>query len=297
MKTYYHPRCVLGGRLCWGVCCVGTVLSTMLRWVCMFSHTHHHPHHPHPPPPSTPPPLSPHNPPLTLLNRPPPLPSPTHPQLQAALERVRAGADIMPRAQLDAAMSTALGPHWRALLADFDEDPMAAASIGQVHCGVLHDGRRVAIKVQYPGVARSIESDVDNLLRLVRVANVLPKGLYVEAAAAVCGWGLGLSWWGVGGMAVCRGLYTVYTWSIHTLVRTVHAKTSPLVSSPLLLHNPIPFLRPFSTHPLSFPHLHSSHPHPSSPTPLISTPPPSTPPLKPPPLTSSGSKERTGTRV
>ena len=42
------------------------------------------------------------------------------------------------------------------------------------------------MKIQYPGVARSIESDVDNLLRLISYANVLPKGLYVESAAKVC---------------------------------------------------------------------------------------------------------------
>ena len=53
----------------------------------------------------------------------------------------------------------------------------------QVHGATLHDGRRVAMKIQYPGVARSIGSDVDNLLRVISLANVLPKGLYVEAAA------------------------------------------------------------------------------------------------------------------
>ena len=46
----------------------------------------------------------------------------------------------------------------------------------------LHDGRRAVMKIQYPGVARSIESDVDNLMRLISVANLLPKGLYVENA-------------------------------------------------------------------------------------------------------------------
>ena len=53
----------------------------------------------------------------------------------------------------------------------------------QVHGATLHDGRRVAMKIQYPGVARSIGSDVDNLLRVISLANVLSKGLYVEAAA------------------------------------------------------------------------------------------------------------------
>lgn len=54
----------------------------------------------------------------------------------------------------------------------------------QVHSAVLHDGRRAVLKIQYPGVARSIESDVDNLMRLISVANILPKGLYVENAGA-----------------------------------------------------------------------------------------------------------------
>ena len=53
----------------------------------------------------------------------------------------------------------------------------------QVHSGVLHDGRRVVMKIQYPGVARSIESDVDNLMRIISIGNLLPKGLYVEDAA------------------------------------------------------------------------------------------------------------------
>eukprot|EP00884_Botryococcus_braunii_P002081 jgi/Botrbrau1/11874/Bobra.126_2s0009.1 len=107
------------------------------------------------------------------------------PQLTAALERVRAGADIMPRRQLEAVLRAELGPEWRSLLATFDDEPLAAASIGQVHGGTLHDGRRVAMKIQYPGVARSIESDVDNLLRIISVANVLPKGMYIENAAKV----------------------------------------------------------------------------------------------------------------
>lgn len=56
---------------------------------------------------------------------------------------------------------------------------------GQVHRATLHDGRKAAMKIQYPGVARSIESDVDNLMRLISYTNVLPKGLYVDSAAKV----------------------------------------------------------------------------------------------------------------
>lgn len=107
------------------------------------------------------------------------------PQFQAALQRVRSGADVMPRRQLERALKTELGSEWRSKLAEFEESPMAAASIGQVHAGVLLDGRPVAIKVQYPGVAASIEADVDNLMRLIRLSNILPKGLYVENAVAV----------------------------------------------------------------------------------------------------------------
>ncbi|KAK9815604.1 hypothetical protein WJX72_006628 [[Myrmecia] bisecta] len=107
------------------------------------------------------------------------------PQFQAALERVRAGADVMPRRQLEKVLRDELGDEWSSRVAQFDHEPLAAASIGQVHSAVLHDGRRVVLKIQYPGVARSIESDVDNLLRIIHVANILPKGMYVEAAAKV----------------------------------------------------------------------------------------------------------------
>lgn len=107
------------------------------------------------------------------------------PQFAAALERVRAGADIMPRRQLEKVLVGELGPHWQSKVAHFDFSPMAAASIGQVHSATLHDGREVCMKIQYPGVKDSIGSDVNNLMRLISVANVLPKGLYVENAVTV----------------------------------------------------------------------------------------------------------------
>ncbi len=106
-------------------------------------------------------------------------------QVQRALDRVRQGADVMPRAQLERVLSSELGNSWRDTVTDFEWEPRAAASIGQVHHAIGLDGEAIAMKIQYPGVARSIESDVDNLMRLITYANVLPKGLYVENAVKV----------------------------------------------------------------------------------------------------------------
>lgn len=91
--------------------------------------------------------------------------------LATALERVRANADVMPAAQLEAAMVDAWGAKWRDRVAQFDPQPLAAASIGQVHRAVTHDGMEVAVKVQFPGVAGSIDSDLANLGRLLTLSN------------------------------------------------------------------------------------------------------------------------------
>jgi aarF domain-containing kinase len=99
------------------------------------------------------------------------------PQLQAVLDRVRDGADVMPRKQLERALVSELGADWESRLAHFEWTPLAAASIGQVHAARLKDGREVVMKVQYPGVAESIHSDVNNLKRLIRFVNVLPRGM------------------------------------------------------------------------------------------------------------------------
>jgi aarF domain-containing kinase len=104
------------------------------------------------------------------------------PEIARILERVRTQADIMPRRQLERVLAAELGDDWRARLGGdaFSEQPVAAASIGQVHRTVLPDGRSAAVKVQYPGVAESINSDLNNLRRLLAVANFLPKGLYID---------------------------------------------------------------------------------------------------------------------
>jgi len=107
------------------------------------------------------------------------------PTVAAALARVRQSADWMPSSQLHGQLTRELGDAWSADLASFDEIPMAAASIGQVHRATLGDGRDIVLKVQYPGVGDSISADIDNVLRLVRLTGALPTGLYIEHAASV----------------------------------------------------------------------------------------------------------------
>uniref|UniRef100_A0A8C0J385 Atypical kinase COQ8A, mitochondrial n=1 Tax=Chelonoidis abingdonii TaxID=106734 RepID=A0A8C0J385_CHEAB len=62
----------------------------------------------------------------------------------------------------------------------FEERPFAAASIGQVHLARLKNGKEVAMKIQYPGVAQSINSDVSNLMTVLSMSNILPEGLFHE---------------------------------------------------------------------------------------------------------------------
>jgi predicted unusual protein kinase regulating ubiquinone biosynthesis (AarF/ABC1/UbiB family) len=64
---------------------------------------------------------------------------------------------------------------------DFDEEPIAAASIGQVYRATLTDGRRVAVKVQYPGVAAAVRADMQNLGLILRVAKRIAPGLDPQA--------------------------------------------------------------------------------------------------------------------
>mmetsp|Transcript_46127 Transcript_46127/g.106441 ORF Transcript_46127/g.106441 Transcript_46127/m.106441 type:complete len:405 (+) Transcript_46127:7-1221(+) len=101
-------------------------------------------------------------------------------QMQAVFAKVRASANIMPQGQLHATLATELGSDWRSKVRSFQETPLAAASIGQVHRVVLKDGRLAALKVQYPGVAESVDSDLANLRRLAQYTGALPKTLFVD---------------------------------------------------------------------------------------------------------------------
>jgi predicted unusual protein kinase regulating ubiquinone biosynthesis (AarF/ABC1/UbiB family) len=95
-------------------------------------------------------------------------------EVTRALAILRADANAMPAAQLRRALGRAYGRGWAARFRTFDEAPVAAASIGQVHRAMTTDGRDVALKIQYPGVARSIDADVENVAAVLRLAHVLP---------------------------------------------------------------------------------------------------------------------------
>ncbi|CAI5741849.1 unnamed protein product [Peronospora destructor] len=101
-------------------------------------------------------------------------------KLTVALDRVRENAHVMPKNQLHQQLESELGEDWQSKFLEFDDVPIAAASIGQVHRASLLNRDRVAIKIQYPGVADSIGSDLLNLKRLVTYTNILPRGLYID---------------------------------------------------------------------------------------------------------------------
>jgi predicted unusual protein kinase regulating ubiquinone biosynthesis (AarF/ABC1/UbiB family) len=100
-------------------------------------------------------------------------------ELTAILARLRDTAHFMPAAQLNQVLAGEWGTDWRRQFAHFEARPIAAASIGQVHRAVLPDGQVLAVKVQYPGVARSIDADVDNVASLLRLSGMLPDGLAI----------------------------------------------------------------------------------------------------------------------
>ncbi len=85
-------------------------------------------------------------------------------------------APFMSMAEVSGVLAKQLGPEWRSLFAEFDETPVAAASLAQVHRARLADGRNVAVKVQFPAITRQLKMDVATLSLCVRVVGYLfPK--------------------------------------------------------------------------------------------------------------------------
>ncbi len=99
------------------------------------------------------------------------------PEAAEILGGLRDRAQPMPLGQLNLVLSQELGADWDRRFRRFDFTPIAAASIGQVHRAETRDGRQLAIKIQFPGVRESIDSDIANLAFLGRTFGMAPKGL------------------------------------------------------------------------------------------------------------------------
>lgn len=106
------------------------------------------------------------------------------PELTTILAALRDDAKHMPPKQLQTVLNAEWGIGWRSRFTRFDVRPFAAASIGQVHRATLSDGRDMAIKVQYPGVRASIDSDVRNVATLLRLPGILPRSMDIEPVLA-----------------------------------------------------------------------------------------------------------------
>ncbi|KAJ1845215.1 hypothetical protein LPJ73_004928 [Coemansia sp. RSA 2703] len=109
------------------------------------------------------------------------------PEITEVLQRVQNSANYVPMSQIEKSLRKEIGQQWREGFSQFNETPFAAASIGQVHEAELnsqlqqkHQITKVAVKVQYPGVANSIDSDLNNMQSLLMMSKLLPRGMYLE---------------------------------------------------------------------------------------------------------------------
>ncbi|AZK96388.1 MULTISPECIES: ABC1 kinase family protein [Streptomyces] len=99
---------------------------------------------------------------------------------RAALTKLQDAAPPMPTSTVHGVLTERLGDQWRDLFLEFEEKPSAAASIGQVHRAVWHDGRQVAVKVQYPGAGEALLSDLTQLSRFARLLGPLIPGMDIK---------------------------------------------------------------------------------------------------------------------
>ncbi|MGW4705710.1 AarF/UbiB family protein [Streptomyces sp. NPDC004285] len=103
---------------------------------------------------------------------------------RAALTKLQEAAPPMPTRTVHAVLEERLGSDWRELFLEFEDKPAAAASIGQVHRAVWHDGREVAVKVQYPGAGEALLSDLTQLSRFARLLGPLVPGMDIKPLIA-----------------------------------------------------------------------------------------------------------------
>ncbi|HWG24713.1 AarF/ABC1/UbiB kinase family protein [Actinospica sp.] len=100
---------------------------------------------------------------------------------RGALTKLQENAPALPASSVHKVMTQSFGPEWRDHFESFDDSPAAAASIGQVHRAVWSDGRRVAVKVQYPGAGKALITDLNQLSRISRLFGVLVPGMDVKS--------------------------------------------------------------------------------------------------------------------
>ncbi|MGW5271190.1 ABC1 kinase family protein [Streptomyces sp. NPDC004044] len=103
---------------------------------------------------------------------------------RAALTKLQEAAPPMPTRTVHGVLAERLGEDWRELFLEFEDKPSAAASIGQVHRAVWHDGREVAVKVQYPGAGEALLSDLTQLSRFARMLGPLIPGMDIKPLIA-----------------------------------------------------------------------------------------------------------------
>ncbi len=104
---------------------------------------------------------------------------------QEQLAKLRTDAPAMPWEKVEKVLEEEYdGEPLSELFAEFEQEAFAAASIGQVHRAELLDGRKVAVKIQYPGIAEALDADLRNAGTIVRLARALAPGLDAKAIAA-----------------------------------------------------------------------------------------------------------------
>ena len=102
---------------------------------------------------------------------------------RATLTRLQDAAPPMSATMVHQVLAHEFGARWRRRFQSFDDDPAAAASIGQVHRGVWQDGRPVAVKVQYPGAAEALRADLRQISRAARLVGSLVPGIDIKPLA------------------------------------------------------------------------------------------------------------------
>ena len=111
------------------------------------------------------------------------VPEEIRPEFQMILAELQQGADPVSAKAIRGVIEEDLGEPTSKLFADFDDEPIAAASIGQVHRATTTDGRDVAVKVQYPGIAEAIHADLQNLRLALKLLSAIAPGVDTAAIA------------------------------------------------------------------------------------------------------------------